>query len=160
MLIAIPPPQVPFTKSQSLFSLEDSMKPTRKVLVVDDEELVRDSLKHHLTQCGYDVREAVDGVQAIEEIVTDHFDLVICDGMMPNKTGWDVLRKIKSNPKTTNIPVIVIVAKKVEPDIFNDYELGADYYMNKPFTRSQVLGVIRFILDDDSEALSQASGSN
>jgi DNA-binding response OmpR family regulator len=136
------------------------MKPIRKVLVVDDEELVRASLKNHLAHCGYDVREAVDGLQAVEEMATDHFDLVICDGMMPNKTGWDVLRKIKSDPKTTNIPVILIVAKKVEPDIFNDYELGADYYMSKPFTRSQILAVIRFILDDDSEALSQASGSN
>ena len=136
------------------------MKPIRRVLVVDDEGAARSFLRNHLTHWGYDVREAVDSEQAIEEMATDHFDLVICDAMMPNKAGWDVLREVKSNPRTTNIPVIVIVAKKVEPDIFRDYELGADYYMSKPFTRSQLLSVIRFMLDDDSEALSQASGSN
>jgi DNA-binding response OmpR family regulator len=135
------------------------MKLNRKVLVADDEELVRASLKSHLTHWGYDVREAADGVQAIEEMATDHFDLVICDGMMPNKTGWDVLREVKSNPRTKDVPVIVMVAKRVEPDIFRGYELGADYYMSKPFTKSQLFSVIQFMLDD-KETLGQASGSN
>jgi DNA-binding response OmpR family regulator len=135
------------------------MKLSRKVLVADDEDLVRASLKNHLTYWGYDVREAADGVQAIEEMATDQFDLVICDGMMPNKTGWDVLREVKSNPRTKDVPVIVMVAKRVEPDIFRGYELGADYYMNKPFTKSQLFSVIQFMLDGE-ETLSQASDSN
>lgn len=136
------------------------MKPNRKVLVADDEELVRAALKNHLTHWGYDVREAADGVQAIAEMATDHFDLVICDGMMPHKTGWDVLREVKSNPRTKNIPVIVMVAKKIEPDIFRGYELGADYYMSKPFTKSQLLSVIQLMFQDGAESLSQASTSN
>ena len=136
------------------------MKPSRKVLVAEDEEAVRSSLKSHLTHWGYDVREAVDGVQAIEEMARDHFDLVICDGMMPNKTGWDVLREVKSNPKTRDVPVIVMVAKKVEPDIFRGYELGAEYYMSKPFTKSQLLNVVRFMFDEGGEAMSQGKNSN
>jgi CheY-like chemotaxis protein len=136
------------------------MKPNRKVLVADDEAAVRASLKSHLTHWGYDVREAVDGVQAIEEVTKDRFDLVICDGMMPNKTGWDVLREVKSNPKTRDVPIILMIAKKVEPDIFKGYDLGAEYYMSKPFTKSQFLNVIRFMLDEGGEAMSQGRNSN
>ena len=136
------------------------MKPSRKVLVADDEAATRASIKSHLTHWGYGVREAVDGVQAIEEVSKDHFDLVICDGMMPNKTGWDVLREVKSNPKTGNVPVIVMVAKKVEPDIFRGYELGAEYDMSKPFTKSQLLDVIRFMLDEGGKTMIQRRNSN
>ncbi len=136
------------------------MKPNRRILVADDEELIRAALKNHLTHWGYDVREAADGVQAIEEIATDHFDLVICDGMMPNKTGWEVLREVKSNPKTKDVPVIVMIAKKIEPDIFRGYELCADYYMSKPFTKSQLLSVIQLMFEDGTESLGQASATN
>ena len=136
------------------------MKPSKKVLVADDDAAIRASIKSHLTYWGYDVREAVDGVQAIEEVSKDDFDLVICDGMMPNKTGWDVLREVKSNPKTRNVPVIVMVAKKVEPDIFRGYELGAEYYMSKPFTKSQLLDVIRFMLDEGGKTMIQRRNSN
>ena len=136
------------------------MKPSKKVLVADDEAAIRASIKSHLTYWGYDVREAVDGVQAIEEVSKDDFDLVICDGMMPNKTGWDVLREVKSNPRTRDVPVIVMVAKKDEPDIFRGYELGAEYYMSKPFTKSQLLDVIRFMLDEGGETIIQGRNSN
>jgi len=133
---------------------------TRRVLVADDEELIRTSLRNHLKHWGYEVKEASDGLQAIEEMAMDHFDLVICDGLMPHKTGWDLLKQVKSNPRTKNIPVILLTAKKVEPDIFKGYELGADYYMSKPFTKSQLLQVIQLIFDDGDESSSRADISN
>jgi two-component system alkaline phosphatase synthesis response regulator PhoP/two-component system response regulator VicR len=69
----------------------------------------------------------------------DHVDLLICDIMMPKKDGWQVLKEVKSNPKTMHIPAIVLTAKNEDKDMFKGYDLGADYYMMKPFTKAQLL---------------------
>ncbi|PIV19764.1 MAG: hypothetical protein COS40_16090, partial [Deltaproteobacteria bacterium CG03_land_8_20_14_0_80_45_14] len=83
----------------------------RKILIVDDEEVIRKFLRIHLAKLGYEVTEAADGEQAIEQLGKDDFDLLICDIMMPKKDGWEVIKEVKSNPKTKNLPVIVLTAK-------------------------------------------------
>jgi DNA-binding response OmpR family regulator len=111
----------------------------KKILIVDDEEVIRKFLKINLIKWGYEVLEAADGVQALEQLGKDHFDLLICDIMMPNKDGWQVLKEVKSNPKTMHIPAIVLTAKNEDTDMFKGYDSGADYYMMKPFTKAQLL---------------------
>ncbi len=123
---------------------------TKKILVVDDEEVVRKVLRIHLTRLGYEIKEAADGVQALEELKNDNFDLVICDIMMPIKDGWQVLREIKSNPKFAHIPVIVLTAKNECADIRKGYKLDADYYITKPFSKLQLIYEIKLILSDIS----------
>ncbi len=118
----------------------------KKVLVVDDEEIVRTVLKTHLVKWGYRVTEASDGEEAIRQMVKDHFDLLICDILMPKKNGWEVLQEVKSNPKTKDIPVIVLTAKNEDPDMFKGYGLGANYYMTKPFTKAQLQHGIELML--------------
>jgi DNA-binding response OmpR family regulator len=125
----------------------------KKVLVVDDEEVIRKLLRIHLVKWGYEVREAMDGAQALDQIGKDDFDLLICDILMPNLDGWEVLKEVKSNPKTRNMPVIVLTAKNEDSDMFKGYDLGASYYMTKPFTKAQLLYGLRLMLEENPTPL-------
>jgi CheY-like chemotaxis protein len=111
----------------------------KKILVVDDEEVIRKFLRIQLAKLGYEVKEAADGEQALEKLGKDDFDLLICDIIMPNKNGWEVMREVRSNPRTKDIPIIVLTAKNEDSDMFKGYDWGANYYMTKPFTKAQLL---------------------
>jgi DNA-binding response OmpR family regulator len=126
---------------------------SKKVLIVDDEEVIRKLLRIHLVKWGYEVREAMDGAQALDQIGKDDFDLLICDILMPNLDGWEVLKEVKSNPKTRNMPVIVLTAKNDDSDMFKGYDLGASYYMTKPFTKAQLLYGLRLMLEENPTPL-------
>ena len=125
----------------------------KKILIVDDEEVIRKFLKIHLAKLGYEVMEAGDGVQAIEQLGKDDFDLLICDILMPKKDGWEVIREVKSNPKTKAIPVIVLTAKNEDSDMFKGYDLGVNYYMTKPFTKAQLIYGLRLMFGDPPEEI-------
>jgi DNA-binding response OmpR family regulator len=125
----------------------------RKVLIVDDEEVIRKFLRIHLDKLGYEVMEAADGEQAIEQLGKDDFDLLICDILMPKKDGWEVIKEAKSNPKTKNLPVIVLTAKNEDSDMFKGYDLGANYYMTKPFTKSQLIYGLKLMLEEPVSSL-------
>jgi two-component system alkaline phosphatase synthesis response regulator PhoP/two-component system response regulator VicR len=125
----------------------------RKVLIVDDEEVIRKFLRIHLDKLGYEVMEAADGEQAIEQLGKDDFDLLICDILMPKKDGWEVIKEAKSNPKTKNLPVIVLTAKNEDSDMFKGYDLGANYYMTKPFTKDQLLYGLKLMLEEPLSSL-------
>ena len=122
----------------------------RKILIVDDEEVVREFLRILLAKLGYEVKEAADGEQAIEELGKDDFDLLICDILMPKKGGWEVIQEVKSNSKTKHLPVIVLKAKNEETDMVKGYDLGANYYMTKPFTKAELLYGLRLMFDGSS----------
>jgi two-component system alkaline phosphatase synthesis response regulator PhoP/two-component system response regulator VicR len=126
---------------------------SRKVLIVDDEEVIRKFLRIHLVKLGYEVTEAADGEQAIEQLGKDDFDLLICDIMMPKKDGWEVIKEAKSNPKTKNLPVIVLTAKNEDSDMFKGYDLGANYYMTKPFTKAQLLYGLKLMFGETPEEI-------
>jgi CheY-like chemotaxis protein len=123
----------------------------KKILIVDDEEVIRKFLKIHLTKLGYEVKEAADGEQAIEQLKKGNFDLMICDILMPKKDGWEVVKEVKSNPRTKDIPVILLTAKNEDSDMFKGYDLGANYYMTKPFTKTQLLYGLKLMLDGAPE---------
>jgi DNA-binding response OmpR family regulator len=116
-------------------------------LVVDDEETIRKFVKIQLRKEGYEVKEAADGEQAMILLNKIRFDVLICDIMMPNKNGWEVLKEVRSNPKTSEMPVIFLTAKNEDDDMFRGYEMGATYYITKPFTKSQLLFGLNTIFD-------------
>ena len=120
---------------------------SKRILIVDDEEVIRKFLRIHLTKLGYEVTEAEDGEKAIEKIGGGKFDLIICDVMMPNKNGWEVIKEVKSNPELNEIPIILLTAKNDDVDMFKGYELGADYYMTKPFTKDQLLYGLKLMFE-------------
>jgi CheY-like chemotaxis protein len=123
----------------------------KRILIVDDEEVIRKFLRIHLTKLGYEVKEAADGEQAIEQLKKGNFDLMICDILMPKKDGWEVVKEVKSNPRTKDIPVILLTAKNEDSDMFKGYDLGANYYMTKPFTKTQLLYGLKLMLDGAPE---------
>ena len=125
----------------------------KKILIVDDEEVIRKFLKIHLAKLGYEVMEAGDGVQAIEQLGKNDYDLLICDILMPKKDGWEVIREVKSNPKTKDIPVIVLTAKNEDSDMFKGYDLGVNYYMTKPFTKAQLIYGLKLMFGDLPEEI-------
>jgi len=125
----------------------------KKILIADDEEVIRKFLKIHLSKWGYDVKEAPDGAEALKQLGKEDFDLLICDILMPNKTGWEVMKEMRSDPKTKDIPVIVLTAKNEDSDMFKGYDLGANYYMTKPFTKAQLLYGLKLMFGEDSENL-------
>jgi DNA-binding response OmpR family regulator len=120
----------------------------KRVLIIDDEEIIRKFLKINLLKWGYEVKEATDGIEALEQLDHDTYDLLICDILMPNKNGWEVIKGVRSNPKIKDIPVIILTAKNEDMDMFKGYELGANYYMTKPFTKDQLLYGVKLMLGD------------
>ncbi|MCJ7786079.1 MAG: response regulator [Desulfobacterales bacterium] len=125
----------------------------RKILIVDDEEVIRKILRILLDKLGYEVKEAANAEQAMQELKKDDFDLLICDILMPKKDGWEVIKEAKSNSKTKNMPVILLTAKNENSDVFKGYDLGANYYITKPFTKAQLLYGLRLMFNETREEI-------
>ena len=117
---------------------------TPRILLVDDEEAVQKLLTYPLRKEGYQVVPALDGVEALERLREDSFDLVVLDVMLPRRDGFDVCREIRAR---SAVPIIMLTAKAEEIDKVLGLELGADDYITKPFSvrefRSRVKAVLR-----------------
>jgi type II secretory ATPase GspE/PulE/Tfp pilus assembly ATPase PilB-like protein len=107
--------------------------PPRKVLLVDDEDSLRKVVKDLLERDGYDVTEARDGVQALDQVDRVGPDIIVLDLNMPGLDGYGVLSHLRSRPATADIPVIVLTAKGDEDNEVRVFELGADDFLTKPF---------------------------
>lgn len=119
----------------------------RKILVVDDDPTMVKLINVNLKLNNYSVVEAVSGEQALEVIQTEPLDLVVLDIMMPGVDGWEVLRRIRSNTETQEMPVILVTAKTQDSDVIRGWELGADEYVIKPFNPLLLVEVIKMVLD-------------
>jgi DNA-binding response OmpR family regulator len=114
-----------------------------RVLVVDDEEIVRDVLVRYLEKDGFRVSTAADGEEAVEAAATSPPDIVVLDLMLPKLDGLEVFRRIR---ETSNVPVVMLTAKREEVDRVVGLELGADDYVSKPFSPREVVARIRAVL--------------
>jgi len=114
-----------------------------KILVVDDEEPIQELLRFNLEKEGYLVRVAKDGQEALKQVASDLPDLLVLDLMLPGMDGLEVCRKLRSNPKFQQIPIIMLTAKGEEIDKVLGLELGADDYMTKPFSPRELLARIK-----------------
>jgi two-component system alkaline phosphatase synthesis response regulator PhoP len=128
---------------------------SRKILIVEDEEVIRKVLRLTLTKWGFQVDEAEDGVQALRKLEQEKYCLLISDIMMPNMNGWELIREVKRNPNTQDIRIIALTVKNKDSDMFKGYELGADYYMTKPFTKAQLQYGIQLALGKPSDAVNE-----
>ncbi len=120
---------------------------SRRVLVVDDEEHIRDILKYQLETAGYTVRLAASGEEALESVRSDPPDLVLLDLMMPTVDGSEVCRRLRAEFWTSHIPVIMITAKGSLEDKLEGLEDGANDYITKPFAIAEVLMRVRNALE-------------
>ena len=114
-----------------------------KVLVVDDEKLIREVIKEYLALEGYEVAEACDGVEAVEKTKEDNFDLIIMDIMMPNKDGYQACKEIK---QVSSVPFIMLSARGEEYDKLIGFDLGIDDYVTKPFSPKELVARVKAIL--------------
>ena len=120
-------------------------KPKRspKVMVVDDGRANRELLARILLQRGFDVVEAQGGVQALELIEEQHFDLMLLDIMMPDLSGTDVLRRVRQSRSEIDLPIIMVSAGKEAEDVVRSLDLGANDYIAKPVNLAIMLARIQ-----------------
>jgi DNA-binding response OmpR family regulator len=115
----------------------------KKILVVDDEQGIRDIIKEYLVLEDFEVIEAVDGVDGLNKFKHQDISLVILDVMLPKIDGWKVCREIRAS---SSIPIIMLTARGEEYDKLFGFELGVDDYMVKPFSPKELLARIKAIL--------------
>lgn len=114
-----------------------------KVLVVDDEKLIRNIIVEYCHNEGYLTEEAEDGLEAIEKVREHDYDIIILDLMMPKLDGYSCYAELK---KIKNIPTIILSARSEEADKLLGFDLGVDDYMTKPFSPKELMARIRAIL--------------
>ncbi len=119
---------------------------SRKILIVDDEVYILHILDFSLGAEGYEVITAADGEEALEKARTEKPDLVVLDVMMPKVDGFEACRRLKNDPETREMPVILLTAKGREVDRKMGIEVGADDYMVKPFSPSKLIQKIESFL--------------
>jgi two-component system alkaline phosphatase synthesis response regulator PhoP len=117
-----------------------------KILVVDDEVYIVHILEFSLRMEGYEVATALDGEQAIEKVAAEHPDLIVLDIMMPKLDGYDACRRLKGNPETHDIPIILLSAKGRNVDQKMGIDAGADDYITKPFSPRKLVEKINTML--------------
>ena len=120
------------------------MKP--KVLIIDDEVHIVELIKFNLETSGYDVDISYDGLDGYLKIKENKPNLILLDWMLPNISGIDMLKKIRSDKSLSNIPVIMLTAKNMESDKIEGLELGADDYITKPFSIKELLARVSSVL--------------
>ena len=114
-----------------------------RILVVEDERKTGDYLKKGLTESGFTVDLARSGDDGLHLAVTDDYDLIILDVMLPGMSGWDVIRGIRT---TRDVPVLFLTARETIQDRVKGLELGGDDYLTKPFAFAELLARVRTLL--------------
>lgn len=129
----------------------------KQILVVDDEQGIRDIIKEYLVLEDFEVIEAIDGVDGLNKFKNHMISLVILDVMLPKMDGWKVCREIRS---TSSVPIIMLTARGEEYDKLFGFELGVDDYMVKPFSPKELLARLKAILGRSNKAVEEPEKSN
>lgn len=119
-----------------------------RILIVDDEEKIRDVIREYAEFQGYEVEEAEDGIRAINLCKEKNFDIIIMDIMMPKLDGYAAVKEIK---KTKDIPVLMLSARSDEYDKLYGFELGIDDYVIKPFSPRELMARVNVIVNRNKD---------
>ena len=114
-----------------------------KILIVDDEKLIRDVIKEYLSLEGFEVDEADDGYDAIDKVTNNDYEVIIMDIMMPKMDGYQAIRKIK---EMKDIPCIILSARSEEYDKLLGFDIGIDDYVTKPFSPKELVARVKALL--------------
>jgi two-component system phosphate regulon response regulator PhoB len=116
------------------------------ILVMEDEDALATLLQYNLEKEGYDVVVAADGEEGLVQIDERQPDLVLLDWMLPKVSGIEVCRRIRGRPETRNLPIIMLTARGEESDRVRGLDTGADDYLTKPFSMTELIARIRAVL--------------
>ncbi len=117
-----------------------------RILVVDDEKDLVDLVVYNLEKAGYQTLRAHDGEAALRRAVGESPDAVVLDVMLPLLDGWEVLKRLRAEPRTARLPVLMLTARGEETDRVLGLELGADDYLTKPFSPRELTARIKALL--------------
>ena len=133
-------------KSEKTLKEKPKTPAREKILVVEDEEDILELIRYNLTRDGYRVSAATSGEDGLRAATRDKPDLVVLDLMLPGIDGIEVCRRLKADPQTRFIPVVMVTAKGDEADVVAGLELGADDYLTKPFSPKVLIARIRAVI--------------
>jgi CheY-like chemotaxis protein len=122
------------------------LEPVR-VLVVDDDEVIRQLITLNLELEGFEVHEASDGADALRKVTEIDPAVITLDVMMPNLDGWDAAARLRSDPATAHVKVVLLSARAQEADVRKGTRLGVDAYLTKPFDPDDLVDVVRRLAD-------------
>lgn len=117
-----------------------------RILIVEDEEDIRELIRYNLDREGFDVIAAATGEEALVAARARRPDLVLLDLMLPGIQGLEVCRRLRSGPETAGVPIIMVTAKGEEADIVAGLEMGADDFVTKPFSPRELTARVRSVL--------------
>lgn len=118
----------------------------RRILIVDDEASIREMIRFLLVPEGFSVKEADDAAQAFVMIHQELPDLILLDWMLPTSSGMDITKRLKADPLTKHIPIIVLTARAEEENKLLGFDAGVDDYVVKPFSPKELLARIKVVL--------------
>ncbi|MEE9139929.1 MAG: phosphate regulon transcriptional regulator PhoB [Alphaproteobacteria bacterium] len=128
---------------------------TARILIVEDEDSIVTLLRYNLESRGFRVSSAADGEEGLAMIEDEPPDLLILDWMLPFASGIEVCRQIRRRPETRRLPIIMLTAKGEEADRIRGLESGADDYVSKPFSPSEVVARVRALLRRANPAIAE-----
>ena len=114
----------------------------KKILVIEDDQVIRENILKLLKAEGFDVTGASNGVQGLSAAVSNLPDVILCDVMMPELDGYGVLVALRSHPVTATVPFVFLTGKADRSEVRQGMELGADDYLTKPFSKAELVGTI------------------
>ncbi|HSI72811.1 MAG TPA: response regulator [Fimbriimonas sp.] len=117
-----------------------------KILVCDDERHIVRLIQVNLERQGYQVVTAFDGKEGLEKVRSEKPNLLVLDVMMPYMDGFEVLKNLRREADTEDLPVIMLTAKAQDKDVFEGYHYGADMYLTKPFNPMELVTFVKRIL--------------
>jgi len=118
----------------------------RTIMIVDDDPEVVGVVRTILEQTDFNVICVYSSLEIFASLAEQKPDLILLDIIMPQMDGLEALTRLRENPETTSIPVILLTAKVQHDDVLGGYKTGADYYLTKPFTKNQLLDGVNSIL--------------
>jgi len=153
---------------ESANNLSDATMSRMSILIVEDELEIAELMRFHVQRDGFDCRIVQSGRVALSVVENDQPQLILLDLMLPDLDGLEVCRRLKRNPQTRTIPILIVSAKGDEADIVAGIELGADDYVTKPFSPKVLMARVKNILrrygdepalEDDGKSLGLAQGA-